>query len=280
VENLGKFSRIIYPGFNFLVPCLEQQVGTVSTRIKQLDVGCETKTRDNVFVRIIVSVQYIPREMEQAYYDAFYKLTDPDQQMRAYVFDVVRSTVPKQILDDVFENKDAIALAVKESLSVSMDSFGYEIIQALVTDIEPDSKVKAAMNEINAQQRLRVASQEKAEAEKILVVKAAEADAESKYLAGVGISRQRQAIVGGLRDSVAAFSNEVQGTSASQVMDMMVLTQYFDMLREVGMKGGQSTLVLPQNPGAMSDVANQLRAGFIQRANVHTGAPPVQEIMS
>lgn len=264
VENLGKFSKVINPGFNCLVPCLEAQVGTVSTRIQQLDVVCETKTLDNVFVQMVVSVQYTPVDTQQALYDAYYKLTDPEQQMRAYVFDCVRSSVPKIILDNVFELKDTIAQEIKSSLMESMNSFGYDIVETLVTDIQPDYQVKQAMNEINAQQRLRMAAQEKAEAEKLLQVKAAEADAESKYLAGLGISRQRQAIVNGLRDSVSDFSTAVHGTTASQVMDMMVLTQYFDMMSHVGKEGRSSTLVLAQNPSAMSDVAGQLKNGFIK----------------
>lgn len=273
VENLGKFSKVVHPGFNMLTPCLESQVGTVSTRVQQLDVTCETKTLDNVFVQMVVSVQYTPMDTDQAKYDAYYKLTDPEQQMRAYVFDCVRSSVPKIILDNVFELKDTIAQEIKASLMDSMNSFGYEIIETLVTDIQPDYQVKCAMNEINANQRLRLAAQEKAEAQKILQVKAAEADAESKYLAGLGISRQRQAIVNGLRDSVNDFSSAVHGTTASQIMDMMVLTQYFDMLSHVGKEGRSSTLVLAQNPGAMTDVARQLKSGFIKPTML---SPPKQ----
>eukprot|EP00238_Polyblepharides_amylifera_P012734 CAMPEP_0196592108 /NCGR_PEP_ID=MMETSP1081-20130531/71742_1 /TAXON_ID=36882 /ORGANISM="Pyramimonas amylifera, Strain CCMP720" /LENGTH=238 /DNA_ID=CAMNT_0041915687 /DNA_START=320 /DNA_END=1036 /DNA_ORIENTATION=- len=226
---------------------------------------CETKTKDNVFVNIVVSVQYVPAQDETSYYNAFYKLSQPDSQMRAYVFDVVRSCVPQQLLDNVFELKDEIATTIKSALSESMGSFGFQIVEALVTDIQPDSKVKMAMNEINAASRLRVAAQEKAEAEKLVIVKAAEADAESKYLAGLGIARQRQAIVSGLKESVSNFSAQVSGTSAQQVMDMMILTQYFDMLREVGTKGQGSTMLLQQSPSTMSDVARQIRSGFLVR---------------
>jgi len=265
VTYLGEFKRLIYPGFSILTPCLETVSGTISTRIKQLDVACETKTSDNVFVNIVVSVQYQPLPNDEAYFNAFFKLTNVESQMRPYVFDTVRSAVPQLSIDQVFELKNEIADKIKSSLSDLMGGYGYRIIDALVTDVRPDHKVKTAMNEINAARRLRVATQEKAEAEKMLVVKAAEADAESKYLAGLGIARQRQAIVSGLRDSVASFSSEVQGTDAHDVMDMMVLTQYFDMLREVGMKGGGSTLMLPQNPGAMCKIANEIRNGFLEK---------------
>eukprot|EP00894_Picocystis_sp_ML_P003960 jgi/Pico_ML_1/54477/g4817.t1 len=184
VERFGKFSRVIYPGLNFLACCIGECVsGAVSLRVRQLDVTIETKTKDNVFVVVVVSVQY-EVENDQVY-DAFYRLTNPLEQIRAYVFDVVRSTVPKINLDDVFDQKDEIAKAVKSDLAQTMPSYGYHILQTLVTDIEPDSRVKSAMNEINAAQRQRVAAADKAEAEKILVVKAAEADAESKYLAGI-----------------------------------------------------------------------------------------------
>jgi regulator of protease activity HflC (stomatin/prohibitin superfamily) len=272
VERLGKFSRTLKPGFSLMIPCIENHVGSVSTRVQQLDVACETKTKDNVFVQMVVSVQYTPLGSEQSFYDAFYKLTAPEAQMRSYVEDIVRSSVPKLILDDVFLVKEEIASDVKSSLSDSMSSFGYEIVETLVTDVRPDRKVRDAMNDINAQRRLRVAAQDKAEAEKLLIVKAAEPDAESKYLAGLGVARQRAAIVNGLRESVISFSNEVEGTTSAQVMDMMVLTQYFDMLRDVGSKG-HTTIVMSQNPGAMADIARELRGGFLTAAS---SAPSAQ----
>uniref|UniRef100_A0A7S0WIJ2 Band 7 domain-containing protein n=1 Tax=Pyramimonas obovata TaxID=1411642 RepID=A0A7S0WIJ2_9CHLO len=265
VTKLGEFSRLIHPGFQWLIPCMEQVSGSISTRIKQLDVACEVKTLDNVFVNIVVSVQYQPLQTDEAYFNAFFKLTNIDSQMRPYVFDTVRSAVPQLTIDQVFELKNEIGNKIKAALTDLMGGYGYRIVDALVTDVRPDHKVKVAMNEINAARRLRVATQEKAEAEKMLVVKAAEADAESKYLQGLGIARQRQAIVSGLRDSVQSFSSEVAGTDAHDVMDMMVLTQYFDMLREVGMKGGGSTLMLSQNPGAMCKIANEIRQGFLEK---------------
>jgi len=263
LTKLGEFKRLLYPGWNCIVPCLESVSGSISTRIKQLDVACETKTLDNVFVNIVVSVQYQPLQSDEAYYNAFFKLTNIDSQMRPYVFDTVRSSVPQLNIDQVFELKSEISDKIKGALTQLMSGYGYRIVDALVTDVRPDHKVKVAMNEINAAKRLRVATQERAEAEKMIVVKAAEADAESKYLSGLGIARQRQAIVQGLRDSVTAFSSDVPGTNAQDVMDMMILTQYFDMLREVGMKGGGSTLMLPQNPGAMCKIAREIRSGFL-----------------
>eukprot|EP00899_Mesostigma_viride_P021450 jgi/Mesvir1/29306/Mv01566-RA.2 len=208
VERCGNFNRVAKPGLNCTCWAIGDCVaGTVSVRVQQLDVNVETKTKDNVFVTVVVSVQY--QVIESQAYDAYYKLTNPTQQIRSYVFDVVRSEVPKIKLDDVYELKDDIAKAVREELSKVLGGFGFMIHQALVTDIEPDIKVKSAMNEINAAQRMRVAAQDKAEADKIRIVKAAEADAESKHLQGVGISRQRQAIVDGLRESVTNFSQAI-----------------------------------------------------------------------
>mmetsp|Transcript_17698 Transcript_17698/g.28649 ORF Transcript_17698/g.28649 Transcript_17698/m.28649 type:complete len:220 (+) Transcript_17698:544-1203(+) len=193
IEQFGKFSRMAEPGFSPVICCIGEYVaGYMSNRVQQIDVRCETKTKDNVFVFVTVSVQFEVRREDV--YNAFYKLTNPHSQVTAFVFDVIRSTVPKIILDDVFDSKDEIADAVKKELANTMPGFGYNILQTLVTDITPDAKVKQAMNEINAAQRTRVAATDKAEADKILVVKAAEADAESKYLAGVGVARQRQAV--------------------------------------------------------------------------------------
>lgn len=274
VERFGKFSRVISPGLNFLACCIGEFVaGAVSLRVRQLDVTIETKTKDNVFVVVVVSVQY-EVENDQVY-DAFYRLTNPLEQIRAYVFDVVRSTVPKINLDDVFDQKDEIAKAVKTDLAQTMPSYGYHILQTLVTDIEPDSRVKSSMNEINAAQRQRVAAADKAEAEKILVVKGAEADAESKYLAGVGISRQRQAIVNGLRDSVQAFTREITDVSPRDVLEIMMMTQYFDMMKDVGSNSRTSTIFVPNTPGAVSDVSSQIRNGFLQAA---AGMPEQQNM--
>lgn len=263
VEKFGKYERIAEPGFqcvNWI--CGRRLAGYISLRVQQLDVRCETKTKDNVFVSVVCSVQY--RALVDHAEDAFYKLTNPQQQIQAYVFDVVRASVPKIILDDVFEQKDDIAHNVQHELEKVMGVFGYAIEQTLITDIEPDATVKKSMNEINAASRLRIATNEKAEAEKILQVKRAEGEAESKYLSGVGVARQRQAIVDGLRESVLAFSSHVDGTSPKDVLDMVLLTQYFDTMKEIGQHSKNTTVFIPHAPGSVTEIASQIRNGFLQ----------------
>jgi len=263
VEKWGRFTNTATPGLHCLNPfCGESMAGTITLRIQELDIRCETKTLDNVFVAVSVSVQY--HVVHDSVYDAYYKLTNPRQQITAYVCNVVRSTVPRIKLDQVFETKEEIAHAVRDELEKVMGTFGYAISQALVTDIEPDAKVKASMNEINAAQRLRVAAADQAEAQKIVSVKAAEAEAESKYLSGLGIARQRRAIVDGLRDSVLAFSEVVGGTTPKDVMDLLLINQYFDTLKEIGAHSKTTTIFIPHSPGGVSDVATQVRDGFIQ----------------
>jgi regulator of protease activity HflC (stomatin/prohibitin superfamily) len=261
VQSMGKFDRIAEPGLHLKIPLIEKVAGTINLRVRQLDVEVETKTHDNVFVRVVVSVQYFV--LPDKVYDAFYKLDDPVNQIKAFVFDVVRARVPKIDLDDVFEKKDEIASAVKTELSQMMDDFGYGIVKTLVTDIDPDAKVKEAMNEINAAQRMRVAASEKGEAEKIIQVKAAEADAEAKALSGKGIADQRRAIVEGLRESVDEFQRTIEGTSATDVMNLILMTQYFDTLKDLGHASKTNTILIPHSPGALSDLAAQLRDSII-----------------
>jgi regulator of protease activity HflC (stomatin/prohibitin superfamily) len=265
IERFGKFNRVALPGLNIKIPFIETIRGHMSLRIQQLDVKAEIKTKDNVFIKAIVAVQY--RVKEDKLFDAFYKLTDHEEQIKSFVFDVVRSEVPKMILDDVFEKKDSIAIAVKTELSETMQAFGYEIVKALVTDIDPDAKVKAAMNEINEQQRLQMAAQAKGEAEKILKVKHAEAEAESKKLQGEGIANQRKAIIEGLRQSVNEFQHSVAGVTAADTMNMVLITQYFDTLKDIGANNKSSTILLPHSPGALKDIATQLQESIIT-ANV------------
>ncbi|KAK8657596.1 hypothetical protein V6N13_035827 [Hibiscus sabdariffa] len=236
--------------------------GILSLRVQQLDVRCETKTKDNVFVNVVASIQY--RALSEKAQDAFYKLSNTRAQIQSYVFDVIRASVPKLELDAVFEQKNDIARAVEEELEKAMSHYGFEIVQTLIVDIEPDEHVKRAMNEINAAARLRVAANEKAEAEKILQIKRAEGDAESKYLAGLGIARQRQAIVDGLRDSVLAFSVNVPGTTSKDVMDMVLVTQYFDTMKEIGASSKSNSVFIPHGPGAVRDIASQIRDGLLQ----------------
>lgn len=262
-ETFGKFNAVLEPGCHCLPWCIgDRIVGYLSLRVKQLDVRCETKTKDNVFVTVVASVQY--RALVDKAPDAFYKLSNTKQQIQSYVFDVIRATVPKLELDDAFVQKDDIAKAVEEELEKAMSMYGYEIVQTLIVDIEPDVHVKRAMNEINAAARMRSAANDKAEAEKILQIKRAEGEAESKYLAGVGIARQRQAIVDGLRDSVLAFSENVPGTTAKDIMDMVLVTQYFDTMKEIGASSKSSSVFIPHGPGAVKDVASQIRDGLLQ----------------
>uniref|UniRef100_A0A2N9HTD4 Band 7 domain-containing protein n=1 Tax=Fagus sylvatica TaxID=28930 RepID=A0A2N9HTD4_FAGSY len=236
--------------------------GHLSLRVQQLDVQCETKTKDNVFVTVVASIQY--RAISDKAADAFYKLSNTKAQIQSYVFDVIRASVPKLELDSVFEQKNEIAKAVEEELEKAMSAYGFEIVQTLIVDIEPDVHVKRAMNEINAAARMRVAANERAEAEKILQIKRAEGDAESKYLSGLGIARQRQAIVDGLRDSVLAFSVNVPGTTSKDVMDTVLVTQYFDTMKEIGASSKSNSVFIPHGPGAVRDIATQIRDGLLQ----------------
>ncbi|XP_055828210.1 hypersensitive-induced response protein 1-like [Solanum dulcamara] len=266
-EQFGKFDEVLEPGCHCLPWCLGYQVaGSLSLRVQQLDVHCETKTKDNVFVTVVASIQY--RALAENAADALYKLSNTKGQIQSYVFDVIRATVPRMELDAAFEQKNEIAKAVEEELEKAMSGYGYEIVQTLIVDIEPDIHVKRAMNEINAAARLRVAANEKAEAEKILQIKRAEGEAESKYLSGLGIARQRQAIVDGLRDSVLAFSENVPGTSARDVMDMILVTQYFDTMKEVGATSKSSAVFIPHGPGSVKDVASQIRQGLLQAESI------------
>lgn len=269
IERFGKFVRTADAGLHFKIPLIERIAGRVSLRVQQLDVKAETKTKDNVFVHVIVSVQYFIRPNNV--YDAFYRLNNPAMQINSYVFDVVRARVPNIKLDELFEKKDEIAIAVKEELNETMINFGFEILNSLVTDIEPDHKVKEAMNEINAAERLRQAASEKGEADKILKVKAAEADAESKALAGKGVADQRKAIIEGLQQSVEDFRSSVDGTTSQDVMNLVLLTQYFDTLKEIGEKSGGNTILLPHSPGALSDLAAQIRDATIVANQVDKG---------
>lgn len=261
VERFGKFTRIADAGLNVKIPFIDRIAGKLSLRIQQLDVKIETKTKDNVFVNVIVSVQYyvLPGKVV----DAFYKLQDPQSQITAFVFDTVRARVPSLILDDLFEKKDDIASAVKTELDNVMDDFGYGIIKALVTDIDPDARVKTSMNEINAAQRMREATIQQAEADKIRVVKAAEGEAESKALQGQGIANQRKAIIEGLKESVENFNKTIDGTKAEDVMNLVLMTQYFDTLKEIGLSSKNNTIMIPHGPGGMGDISEQMRNAVI-----------------
>jgi len=268
VQRFGKHHRTDTAGLHFLVPVMDSVVGRLDLRIQELKVRCETKTKDNVFVQMTTAVQY----QVQNPYDAYYKLSDPQAQIESYVHDVVRAKVPKLTLDHTFEAKDEIANAVKEHLADIMDDFGYLIVKALVVDIDPDADVKESMNRINAADRLRHAAELEAEAEKIRVVKAAEADAESKYLQGVGIAKQRKAIADGLAESAELVQGNVEDMTTETVMALLLLTQYFDTLQAMAEKSHTRTIFLPHSPGGMKDIYTQ-----IQDAVLVANQVPAQE---
>jgi regulator of protease activity HflC (stomatin/prohibitin superfamily) len=264
VEDLGQFKRLIDPGFHCIFWPLQSVAGTLSLRIQQLDVYCETKTKDNVFVNIAVAVQF--RVITESAYDAFYRLSDPRGQIQSYVFDVVRSTVPRMELDEAFASKSEIADATLRQLEAVMKDYGYEIMNTLVTDMSPDARVKASMNEINASKRLKEAASHKAEADKVQQVKTAEAEAEAKYLSGLGVARQRKAIFEGLQTSVSEFSDEVAGVGPKDVMDILMLTQYFDTLSAVG----ANSMILEHEPASVANLASQV-SGSLMRRNTKSG---------
>jgi regulator of protease activity HflC (stomatin/prohibitin superfamily) len=261
VERFGRFVRIAMPGLNFKIPLIDKIRGSVNLRVQQLNVQVETKSEDNVFVKVDVAVQY--HVIEEKIYEAFYRLENPRDQITAYVFDVVRARVPKMKLDDVFEKKDEIAIAVKQELDEVISNLGFRIVKSLVTDIDPDAKVKTAMNEINEAQRLRIAANERGEAEKILRVKKAEAEAESAALQGQGMANQRRAIIDGLRNSVAEFKDKIEGVSALEIMNIVLTTQYFDTLKEVGANDKSHTILIPHTPTAVSDLTEQMRNAML-----------------
>ena len=259
VERFGKFNRIVRPGLHVLIPYAER-VFFVDLQVKQAQFSVETKTRDNVFVQIPVSVQY--QVLDEKIADAFYRLSAPQKQIESFVFNSILGHVPKLTLDETFEQQSGISVAVKVELDQIMSGFGFNILTALVTDIIPDVKVKAAMNDINAAQRAQVAAQARGEADKILKVKQAEAEAESKALQGKGIAAERQAIIDGLSASIEHFQGAVPGSTSEEVMALVLLTQYFDTLRDIGTRGGTNTLFLQTSPSAAQDLMTQILAGL------------------
>jgi regulator of protease activity HflC (stomatin/prohibitin superfamily) len=261
IERFGRYVRTARPGLSMKIPFIDRIVQRVSLRVQQLIVEVDTKTKDNVFVKIYIAVQYRVADGSEA--DSFYKLQDHVEQIRSYVLDVVRAKVPKMDLDEVFEKKDDIGLAVKSELDLSMKTYGFEIPNALVTDVDPAENVKQAMNEIQTQQRLQVAANAKGEANKILVVKNAEAEAESKRLQGEGIAKQRRAIVDGLRDSIDAFKEKIDGVSAGDVLNLVLLTQYFDTMKEIGVSAGSKVILMPHSPAGMADISTELRNAIV-----------------
>src|SRR6202034_1007599 len=264
VQRLGKFKQVAVAGINFKLPWLDQIAGRIDLRVQQLALDVETKTKDNVFVKIPVSVQY--HVIADHVYEAFYKLANPRQQISSYVFNVILGHVPKMNLDDAFLQQSDIAVAIKQGLDDVMRTYGYAIDQALVTDIQPDDKVKAAMNEINAAQREQVAATARGEAEKILKVKQAEAEAQSKALQGQGIANQRKAIIEGLKESVEsveAFSKAVEGSTPHDVMMLVLVTQYLDTMKEIGANDKSNTIFVSHSPAAMGDLFRQMQEAIL-----------------
>ena len=258
VERFGKFVSVRHSGLQIKIPIVDRVTGRLSLRIQQLDVVVETKTKDDVFVKVKVSVQY--KVIKDKVYDAFYKLDFPQDQITSYVFDVVRAEVPKMILDDVFEKKDDIAIAVKSELNDAMKNYGFDIIKTLVTDIDPDAQVKESMNRINASEREKVAAQFEGDAQRILIVERAKAEAESKRLQGQGIADQRREIARGLEDSVKVLNNvDINSQEASA---LIVVTQHYDTLQSVGSASNSNLILMPNSPQAGSEMLNNMVASF------------------
>ncbi|MFY7811597.1 MAG: SPFH domain-containing protein [Flavobacterium sp.] len=258
VERFGKFSSVRNSGLQFKIPLVDRIAGKVNLRIQQLDVVIETKTKDNVFVKMKVSVQF--KVIQERAYEAFYKLEYPHDQITSYVFDVVRAEVPKLKLDDVFERKDDIAIAVKRELNEAMTTYGYDIINTLITDIDPDIQVKNAMNRINAADREKVAAEYEAEAGRIRIVAKAKAEAESKRLQGQGIADQRREIARGLVESVDVLNSV--GINSQEASALIVVTQHYDTLQAIGADTNSNLILLPNSPQAGSDMLNNMVASF------------------
>lgn len=248
-------------GFGLIIPFIDRKAGVINLRVQQLDVDVETKTMDDVFVHVRVSVQF--QVMDNKLHEAFYALDNHRHQIASYVFDDVRAEVPKMELDDVFAKKEDIAIAVRQNLADSMDDYGYSIIKALITDIDPDANVKESMNRINAAKRDKEATMEEAEAQKIRIVKSAEADAESKRLSGEGIAQQRLEIVRGFKESVEDFQKSLKNITHEEVMQFVLLTQYFDTLNNIGSNGKNSSILVPHSPSAMADFQQQIINGTL-----------------
>ena len=259
VERFGKFKRVAQAGLNFKTPFIDSTTKPVSLRVQQLEVNIESKTKDNVFVTVPVAVQY--RIREEQVVDAYYKLSNPEAQIRSYVFDTVRSALSGLELDQAFESKDDIARSVENTLSTRMQEFGFNIINTLVQDISPDSRVRDSMNSINAAQRDRVAAQSLAEADKIKRVTQAEAEAESKRLQGEGVAAQRKAIALGIAEQYEMLRKVGIENSAEQ---LLLMTQYFDTMQDVARNGRSNVLYLPSNPGSVGSMGEEIRSAMLQ----------------
>jgi regulator of protease activity HflC (stomatin/prohibitin superfamily) len=258
IERFGKYRSIRQAGLNLKVPLIDKVAGRISLKIQQLDVIVETKTKDDVFVHLKISVQFLIQR--DHVYNAFYKLQNPHEQITAFIFDTVRAEVPKLILDDVFVKKDEIAQAIQRELKQAMLDYGYDIIKALVTDIDPDENVKIAMNRINAAEREKTAAQYEGDAQRILIVERAKAEAESKRLQGMGIADQRREIARGLEESVDVL-NRV-GINSQEASALIIVTQHYDTLQSIGGEANSNLILLPNSPQAGSNMLNEMVASF------------------
>lgn len=275
IEHFGKFDRIADAGLNIKIPFIERIRERTSLRVQQLDVRVESKSQDNVFVELAIAVQY--QVKPDAIQDAVYKLTNHSRQIEAYVFDVVRAEVPKKTLEEVFEDKETIALAVKEQLTEQMGRYGYEIANVLVNDINPDARVKAAMNQVQAATREREATAQMAEANRITIVKQAEAEAERSKLQGEGLANQRKAIAEGLRESVELVrgaASETNGIDEQDIMNLLLLVQWMDTQKEIAGTDRSTVVFLPNNPGAITNIADQIRDSILVAQAGNVEAPP------
>lgn len=261
IERLGKFHKVAGPGINIKIPFIDRIAAVMNLRLQQLDVVVETKTLDNVFVKTKVSVQY--QVVKDKVKEAYYSLNNPTAQISSYIFDEVRAAVPRLDLDDLFSKKDEIAIAVNESIAEIMDNYGYAIIKTLITDIDPDAKVKESMNRINAAKRDREATIQEADAKKITIIKEAEAEAESKRLAGEGIAKQRLEIIRGFKESVEDFQRSLKDVTPNEVMQFVLMTQYFDTLNNIGTNSKNSSILVPHSPGALKDFQEQIITGTL-----------------
>lgn len=259
IERFGKFNSVKGAGLQLKLPFVDRIVARLSLKVQQLDVNVETKTKDDVFVKMKVSVQFVI--LKDGIYEAFYKLENPHAQITSYVFDTVRAEVPKMKLDDVFERKDDIAIAIKRELEDAMNTYGYGIIKALVTDIDPDIEVKNAMNRINAAEREKIAAEYEGEAERIRIVAKAKAEAESKRLQGQGIADQRREIAKGLEDSVEVL-NQV-GINSQEASALIVITQHYDTLQAMGENNNSNLILLPNTPSSASDMLSNMVTSFV-----------------
>lgn len=271
VERFGRFIGVAGPGLNLKLPVFDHVAGRITHRVRELEINVESKTKDDVFVNLLIAVQFFVRDTNEAVVAAHYKLMNPQQQISSYVFDTVRALVPEMPIDTVFSEKEKIALAVKDRLQDIMEEFGYTIMQALVNDIQPDEEVKKAMNKVNASARLKEAAKNEAEARKIRVIAEAEAEARAKELQGVGIARQRLAIARGLKESVDACTEA--GISPGEATKMVLLTQHYDTVTAVGSRSKATVMMVPYSPTGMSNVADQIVQALIAKDEMSAAAP-------